>query len=455
MPMMLRKGLRMPMMLLLLAVSALDQRATGEAEKAAVAWLRDHSIDLALTGSAADPVLPAIDRMTGSARVIAMGEPTHGTHEFLRLRNRIFESLVARGVTAIALETGFQDALAVDAYLQSPGIDPPSDAIARAMVAYSNDAEGNGRTENRELLRWIHEYNTAHPGRRVHLYGFDLSGRSARGGFLNAAKTITAALAYVDRVDPVEARRLVDRLGSRLRAFQSRSYAKKDKDYDRLSAKDRALVSDVIRDLATDFQKHASAWRAATSPDEYWTAAELSTAAVQLDGFFQVNFGQGGMPPDATAYRDHAMAANVISIVEHVTPGRLFVFAHDVHVEAGGEQVNSGPGKSMGSWLRAELGGSLFVLGGIDGLRHVGDTIAATVMADDASVPGLCAAVGRPAFVANLHELPEAGPVHDWFSQRRAVNPVAFPQTASYTIVVPRWYDAIVFVRDVHIATNE
>lgn len=438
--------------LLLLGASPLVQGTPSDTRQAAIAWLRDHSVALSLTDSAV--AFASIDSMSDSARVITMGESTHGTHEFLRLRNGLFKSLASHGVTAFALETGFQDALAIDAYLQSPGIDPPPDSIARAMVAYSNDGLGNGRTENRELLRWLHEYNTEHPGRRVHLYGVDLSGRTAHGGFLNAASTVTAALAYVRRVDPGEAQRLTERLGPRLSAFRARSYAVTDKDYDHLPAPDRTIISEVIRDLATDFRQHLDAWRAATSAEDYWTAAQLANAALQLDGFFRVNYGQGGMPPNATAYRDSAMGANAMAIADHVSPGRLFLFAHDVHVESGGRQVNDGPGKSMGSWLRGQLGRALFVIGTIDGERLVGTTVATTVIADSTSLPSVCDAVGRAAFVVNLRALPAGGPVYDWFSQTRTVNPVAFTQTAPYAIDATRWYDAIVFVRDVHIASE-
>jgi len=440
---------------LCLAARAMGQGTAGGTRTEVIAWLRGHAIDLPLGEPTSEPALAAalvaIDSLTRVARVVAMGEATHGTHEFLELRNQIFESLVSQGVTAIALETGFQDALAIDAFIQSPGAEPPPDSIARAVVAYSNDGHGNGRTENRELLRWLHEFNSTHPRQRVHLYGFDLSGRTASGGFINAARTVTEALAYVQRVDSSEAQRLRARLSSRLNGFQSRSYAMKDKAYDHLSVADRSTISEVITDLATDFRLHAAAWRNATSNDEYWVAMRLSNAALQLDGFFRRNLGQGGMPPNATAYRDSAMGANARAIADHVAPGRLFIFAHDVHVQAGGGQLNDGPGRSMGSWLRAELGENLFVFGAIDGLRHVGDSIATTVVGDSASLPSVCSDVGRPAFVANLRALPSAGTVRDWFTEPRKVNPVAFAQAASYMINALRWYDAIVFVRDVHI----
>jgi erythromycin esterase len=434
--------------------SGLLGQGPSSPRRATLDWLQRNAVELDVVGARRELGVSAIDSMASAARLIAMGEATHGTHEFLRLRNRVFESLVSRDVKAIAIETGLQDAFAVDAYLQSPGEDPPPDSIVRAMVAYSDDGSGGGRAENRDLLSWLHGYDSSHPNARVHLYGFDLSGRTASGGFRRAQRTTDAALAYVQRVDPAERRRLGERLDTLVRGFQTRSYAAKDRDYDRLSPAARDTISAVIRDMAADFARREQEWRASTSPREYAVARELVEAARELDGYFRLTSGIGGMPPSATAYRDSAMAANVSWIADQVAPSRLFIFAHDVHVQSSGGQVNAGPGASMGSWLRKRFGPELFVFGTIDGSRHLAGSAPVSAMADSESLPRICADVGKDAFVVNLRALPATGPVRDWMSASRAVNPVAFTQQATYNISAPRWYDALIFVRDVHIGND-
>jgi len=93
---------------LCLAARAMGQGTAGGTRTEVIAWLRGHAIDLPLGEPTSEPALAAalvaIDSLTRVARVVAMGEATHGTHEFLELRNQIFESLVSQGVTAIALE---------------------------------------------------------------------------------------------------------------------------------------------------------------------------------------------------------------------------------------------------------------------------------------------------------------------------------------------------------------
>ena len=59
-------------------------------------------------GDATD--LIPLKSLVGAARVVALGEPTHGAHEPLAFRNRLIRFLVEQmGFTAVALETGFTE----------------------------------------------------------------------------------------------------------------------------------------------------------------------------------------------------------------------------------------------------------------------------------------------------------------------------------------------------------
>ena len=69
------------------------------ASKADAAWLDARTSVLATTdppvdASQSDADLAAIDRIIGSARVIALGEDTHGTSEFFRMKDRVLRYLV-------------------------------------------------------------------------------------------------------------------------------------------------------------------------------------------------------------------------------------------------------------------------------------------------------------------------------------------------------------------------
>ena len=135
-----------------------------------------------------------IDRI-GDARVVLLGEATHGTSEFYRMRARITRELVQRrGFTLVAVEADWPDAARVDHYvrhLTSPR--PPWTAFTRFPTWMWRNREVE------QFVQWLHEYNraTEAPERRVGFCGLDL---------YSLYTSIGAVLAYLDDVDPEAAR---------------------------------------------------------------------------------------------------------------------------------------------------------------------------------------------------------------------------------------------------------
>ncbi len=161
------------------------------------AWLKQAAVPLATAEAEhgfAD--LAPIGAMVGGARVVALGEATHGTREFFQLKHRILEYLVTeRGFTAFAFEAPFAEALAVDAYVRT-GKGDPRDAVA-GLRAWIFDTE-----EMLSLVRWMRRYNEdPKHTRKLRFYGFDMQYPSG---------SAQALVAYFHQVDPgfeAEARR--------------------------------------------------------------------------------------------------------------------------------------------------------------------------------------------------------------------------------------------------------
>src|SRR5262245_40958984 len=67
-----------------------------------------------------DPLLELI----GDARCVLVGESTHGSHEFYRLRAQLTKRLILeRGFTAVAAEADWPDAYRVNRYVRGLGKD--------------------------------------------------------------------------------------------------------------------------------------------------------------------------------------------------------------------------------------------------------------------------------------------------------------------------------------------
>jgi protein-L-isoaspartate(D-aspartate) O-methyltransferase len=133
---------------------------------------------------------PLLERV-GDARVVLLGEATHGTSEFYRMRDRITRELILRkGFTTVAVEADWPDAARVDHYVRHREY-PPSEwqAFARFPTWLWRNREFA------EHVDWLREFNAEQtdPGRRVGFYGLDL---------YSLHVSIRAVLAYLDEVDP-------------------------------------------------------------------------------------------------------------------------------------------------------------------------------------------------------------------------------------------------------------
>jgi len=69
--------------------------------------------------------LAAFGKAVGDARMVALGEASHGTREFFQMNHRLFEYLVKeKGFTILAIEANWPESLAVDRYIKTGEGDP-------------------------------------------------------------------------------------------------------------------------------------------------------------------------------------------------------------------------------------------------------------------------------------------------------------------------------------------
>jgi len=126
----------------------------------------------------------------GDARVVLLGEASHGTAEFYLARQRITRALIERkGFSFVAIEGDWPDAARVDHYVRHAEY-PPSE-----WTAFSRFPTWMWRNEEvRGFVDWLHGYNSARPAHeRVAFHGLDL---------YSLYSSIRAVLEYLEEVDP-------------------------------------------------------------------------------------------------------------------------------------------------------------------------------------------------------------------------------------------------------------
>jgi protein-L-isoaspartate(D-aspartate) O-methyltransferase len=140
---------------------------------------------------------PAFGRMFdrfADARVVLLGEASHGTSEFYRARAAITRRLVeAHGFRIVAVEADWPDAAAIDRYVRH------KPALAGAAAPFQRFPAWMWRNaEVDAFVTWLRAHNDARPAsRRAGFYGLDL---------YSLNNSISAVIDYLERIDPDAAR---------------------------------------------------------------------------------------------------------------------------------------------------------------------------------------------------------------------------------------------------------
>lgn len=148
-----------------------------------------------------DPAFGALFDRFSEARVVLLGEASHGTSEFYRARAAITRRLIERhGFTIVAIEADWPDAAVVDRYIrdrpQSVGAEPPFRRFPIWMWR---------NIEVETFIKWLRAWITDRPPeRQTGFYGLDL---------YNLSGSIEAVLRYLDHADPAAAAVARERYG--------------------------------------------------------------------------------------------------------------------------------------------------------------------------------------------------------------------------------------------------
>ncbi|MGN6543617.1 MAG: erythromycin esterase family protein, partial [Aureliella sp.] len=138
---------------------------------------------------------PLLKRI-GDARVVLIGEATHGTSEFYRIRCEITKALIEqKGFDFVAVEADWPDAYRIHEYVTHREREEPYDWEAFARFP-------TWMWRNHEVLDFVHWLRDSNmrrraPGRPVGFYGLDL---------YSMYTSIDRVLKYLDSVDPESAK---------------------------------------------------------------------------------------------------------------------------------------------------------------------------------------------------------------------------------------------------------
>jgi len=335
------------------------------------------------------PLDGLLDRI-GDARVVLLGEATHGTSEFYRMRMRITQELILRrGFRAVAIEGDWPDAAAVDRYVRGKPVGP------RQWTPFARFPTWMWRnTETHQLIEWLRAYN-AEADRDVSFSGLDLYSM-----YTSAYEVVR----YLDRVDPQAARAARERYG-RLTPWQQDPAA-----YGRaaLVSRMQSCEQDVVAMLRDLLAKRLEYTR--QDGDEFFDATQNARVVTGAERYYRAMYYGAA---ESWNLRDQHMFDTLRSIISHRDDAKLVVWEHNSHVgDASATEMAVRGEHNVGQLCRAAFGDDVFVVGfgtdhGSVAAAHAWDEPMERMRVRPArpdSYERLCHDSGVPAFLLHLRD---------------------------------------------------
>jgi len=392
-------------------------------------------------GDVDDAPLDALLERIGDARIVLLGEATHGTSEFYRMRARITQALIERkGFSVVGVEADWPDAARVDHYVRD------RDVPRQEWAAFARFPTWMWRNEEfLAFAQWLRSFNLARRyERRVRFAGLDLYG---------LFNSISEVLRFLDERDPEAARIARERYGC-LTPWQSDPAA-----YGRaaLSGQYRSCEADVVAMLQDMLQQRVKALDA--DDDHVFDAVQNARLVANAESYYRVMYYGAAA---SWNLRDQHMFGTLEALLQHGGPeARAVVWEHNSHVgDARATEMSARGELNLGELCRARYGDAVYSIG--FGTDH--GTVAAASHWDapmevkkvrpgrddsyeglfhETSVPGLMLGLRNPPLPELRGELSQA-------RLERAIGVIYRPETERashyFEAVLPRQFDEYVWI---------
>jgi len=296
----------------------------------------------------------------GEARIVALGESTHGTHEFYRERARITERLIReKHFRALIIEADWPNTDRVNRYVRGVGQDRSAE---QALGAYRDFPRWMWRNEEfRDLVESLRAHNLTLPQEdRVGIYGMDV---------YNFFGAMEAVRRYAEEQDG----ELAGLVREQYRCFDR--YDESPEAYGAATRRRSNACSEeaqAVLDLLAAREPPAGI----TAREEHFSAVRSAASVVGAEEYYRASFSGS----NSWNVRDQRMVANIEEIARHVGPdagphGKVVVWAHNSHVgDARATDAKLRGELNVGQLLRERFGEAAYLVGL---LTHGGRVIAA------------------------------------------------------------------------------
>ena len=313
----------------------------------------------AVDAPAGVPPAEALEEIIADARVVLIGESSHGTAEFYRARAEITKWLIEeKGFCAVAAEADWPDAYRVNRYVRGLGHDTSPEEALRGFERFPAWMWRN--TVVRDFVDWLHAHNSRLRGqdrRQTGFYGLDL---------YSLHRSMREVIDYLDTMDPVAAARARQRYAcfDHTSADDGQAYG-----YAAAFGAGLSCEREAIEQLV-ELQRNAVEYArrdGLLAEDELFYAQQNAQTVRNAEGYYRAMFGAR-----VTSWnlRDRHMAQTLDALLAHLDrhpdgqPARIVVWAHNSHVgDARATEVGADGQLTLGQLAREQHGSAVRLIG--------------------------------------------------------------------------------------------
>ncbi|WP_421795485.1 erythromycin esterase family protein [Haliscomenobacter sp.] len=294
--------------------------------------------------STTDPSLPLNDLdflgNLGNAKIVGMGEATHGTQEFFQMKHRIFKYLVEKqGFRYLAFEYDLGGCMALNELIQSGQGDIKA-WMSQQMYFWTWRTE-----EVLQLFLWMQDYNRNKPdAEKVHLVGVDCQFTS---------QSVPQLVNLLSRYDNNFASEVSNKLSSLVKAELY-----KGENFNSIQQA-RNGVLPQINEVGRALDERAASISQLTSPAYYQQIRRVYETIVQAE---IIQYSQIINAETSFNFREKYMAENLDWIFSQYGNVKVALWAHNEHVAKNDQFVSFGT-KSLGGNIQAKYGTAYQVIG--------------------------------------------------------------------------------------------
>lgn len=316
----------------------------------AVTAVRSGAIPLESGASGIEPLIEAI----GDARMVLIGEASHGTEEFYRIRADLTAALIERkSFDLIAVEADWPDAYRANRWVRLVSDDRDAEAALSSFTRFPRWMWRNEVVV--DFLGWLRELNRSRTfAERVGFYGLDLYSLHA---------SMDAVLRYLNAVDPAAAQRARQRYS----CFEQFGTDVQSYGYAATLGLSTSCEDEVVAQLV-DLRKRAADYVSRdghVAEDEYFFAEQNARLVRNAERYYRSMFGSH---VESWNVRDTHMMETLEALLEwtrrRLGRAKAVVWAHNSHLgDARATQMSDWGEHNLGRLVRQRYARDAHLIG--------------------------------------------------------------------------------------------